>query len=241
MMKYSIFSLFLSKPSSQRARLSRKPRCRCTQTVTKPTRDPTNLWLTYLFAARRTFVFRVRYAALRRDPVRHPGSGPANRHLSEAVKRRLAAGPPPRGAILLPYSIRVRIRQTSILEGRLLSFQSNSTATTAARKSLETISGMILNRLQPQSATKSVANEEPCLKATSRRLLPSPPQRPPPLARSLARSLALALALALSLPLPLSPPGSLPTWSAAGRPADVSCRIAGRPDLNRPAWAGGRA
>ena len=29
MMKYSIFSLFLSKPSSQRARLSRKPRCRC--------------------------------------------------------------------------------------------------------------------------------------------------------------------------------------------------------------------
>ena len=96
MMKYSIFSLFLSKPSSQRARLSRKPRCRCTQTVTKPTRDPTNLWLTYLFAARRTFVFRVRYAALRRDPVRHPGFSPAHLNLSEAVKRRLAAGPPHR-------------------------------------------------------------------------------------------------------------------------------------------------
>ena len=35
----------------------------------------------------------------------------------------------------------------------------------AARKSLETISGVILNRLQPKFAAKSVANEMQCLKA----------------------------------------------------------------------------
>ena len=35
----------------------------------------------------------------------------------------------------------------------------------AARKGLETMSGVILNRLQPKVATKSVANEMLCLKA----------------------------------------------------------------------------
>ena len=35
----------------------------------------------------------------------------------------------------------------------------------AARKSLETMSGMILNRFQPKFAAKSVANEMLCLKA----------------------------------------------------------------------------
>ena len=35
----------------------------------------------------------------------------------------------------------------------------------AARKSLETMSGMILNRSQPRFAAKSVANETRCLKA----------------------------------------------------------------------------
>ena len=35
----------------------------------------------------------------------------------------------------------------------------------AARKILETMSGMILNRLQPKFAAKSVANEMLCLKA----------------------------------------------------------------------------
>ena len=35
----------------------------------------------------------------------------------------------------------------------------------AARKSLETMSGVILNRLQPKFAAKSVANEMRCLKA----------------------------------------------------------------------------
>ena len=35
----------------------------------------------------------------------------------------------------------------------------------AARKSFETISGMILNRFQPKFAAKSVANEMRCLKA----------------------------------------------------------------------------
>ena len=35
----------------------------------------------------------------------------------------------------------------------------------AARKSLETMSGVILNRLQPKFAAKLVANEMQCLKA----------------------------------------------------------------------------
>ena len=35
----------------------------------------------------------------------------------------------------------------------------------AARKGLETMSGVILNRLQPKVAAKSVANEMLCLKA----------------------------------------------------------------------------
>ena len=35
----------------------------------------------------------------------------------------------------------------------------------AALKSLETMSGMILDRLQPKNAAKSVANEMLCLKA----------------------------------------------------------------------------
>ena len=52
------------------------------------------------------------------------------------------------------------------LEGRLLRFESNSAATASksARKNLETMSGVILNRSQPKFAAKLVSNEMLCLK-----------------------------------------------------------------------------
>ena len=51
------------------------------------------------------------------------------------------------------------------LEGRLLRFESNSAATSkSARKNLETMSGVILNRSQPKFAAKLVSNEMLCLK-----------------------------------------------------------------------------